>query len=659
MTETLEKVKLQYGGFKYPVEMWTLGSRIFFRFSYNKGLKDEIKSMEGAKWEPEKKVWSIKDTQRNQFQLDFLKGLNPYKVYDTPLDLTNIPTVRYNKRLGRECLIYQHQREGIAHNIQRRNCIVAGEMGTGKSLMMGISLEIEAAKREGVSCWYVGPRSALAAVRRDFEIWGIHPLPSEWLTYEALTRKMKDWAGHKAPFIIAYDEASKLKNMTSQRSQAAKALADGIRQDWMENGIVSLFSGTPAPKSPADWWSLAEVARPGFLKEGDIYKFKNRLGVILQKEGIDGGSYPQLITWRNDSTKCDKCGLLKDAATHMIELIGIDPDIHEFIPSVNEVAHLYERLKGLVVVYFKKDCLSLPDKIYRVIEVKPTKSILRAAKIITSSCKSTIQGLIKLRELSDGFQYVETPTELITCEICKGTKEISHIRELPNTCPNCQILGAGQSDEFVECSNHSPETQPSTIICPHCDGKGKVQKYDREIREVDCPKDEALIDLLDEYEDVGRVVIYGGFTGTINRIVNICHRHGWWVIRMDQGKIEITDPKGLPIYDKDFQSIFQDKLEEYPKVAFVAHTESGGMGLTLTASPMICYFSNTFSGEARMQSEDRIHRIGLDMNRGATIIDILHLPSDKKVLENLQAKKDLQSLSMGEFTNDLDGGRSI
>jgi len=51
-----------------------------------------------------------------------------------------------------------------------------------------------------------------------------------------------------------------------------------------------------------------------------------------------------------------------------------------------------------------------------------------------------------------------------------------------------------------------------------------------------------------------------------------------------------------------------------------------------------------------MQAEDRFHRAGMDTNRGATIIDLIHLSTDKLVLDNLKKKKKLQSLTMGDLT---------
>ena len=52
----------------------------------------------------------------------------------------------------------------------------------------------------------------------------------------------------------------------------------------------------------------------------------------------------------------------------------------------------------------------------------------------------------------------------------------------------------------------------------------------------------------------------------------------------------------------------------------------------------------------------------MDENRGATIIDLLHLPSDRLVLDNLKKKKKLQDMSMGDLQKSLakaDSGERI
>jgi SNF2 family DNA or RNA helicase len=91
-------------------------------------------------------------------------------------------------------------------------------------------------------------------------------------------------------------------------------------------------------------------------------------------------------------------------------------------------------------------------------------------------------------------------------------------------------------------------------------------------------------------------------------------------------------------------------LENNPRVAFVAHPESGGMSLTLTEARMAAYWSNSWKPEYRVQSEDRIHRIGADFNKGCTIVDLIHLPTDERVLEIIRDNRKLELMTMGEMT---------
>ena len=90
-------------------------------------------------------------------------------------------------------------------------------------------------------------------------------------------------------------------------------------------------------------------------------------------------------------------------------------------------------------------------------------------------------------------------------------------------------------------------------------------------------------------------------------------------------------------------------VEGHPRVAFVAHPESGGMSLTLTEARMAVYWSNSWKPEYRIQSEDRIHRKGMDENLGCTIVDLIHLPSDTRVLDVIRENRKLELMTMGEL----------
>ncbi len=645
---TLEKTKLRAGKYMIPATLEYTDKFIYIRFKFNRILLNEIRAMSGAHWcgfdKPPKKVWRILNNVRNHFNLLFLKGENPFYQYQQPLDDT-IEEIR--KSIKRP--LYDHQIEMVAQILKRHYAIIAGEMGTGKTLAA-----IEAAERAGIKSseiMYVGPKSGVMAVRREFRKWEcqLHPI---WLTYEGLTKAIREglYKDHVPRFVI-YDESSRIKNPNAQRSMAAFDLAERVRNKWMKDGYVVLMSGTPAPRVPTDWWYNAEVACPGYIKEGDIHKFKARMCVIENRESVTGGVYPHIVAWLDDPNKCKDCGKYKNDPVHN-EVAAITQGLkyHDFAPSKNEVEYLYQRLKGLVLVKFKKDCLDLPEKRYEIIQIKPTVSMLQMARMITKTSSRTIEALTLLRELSDGFQYKETKTGTKVCELCQGLG-----RQVSPDVPCDSDIGSIAFPKGID-GDVSSEGQGNTNICDRCGGSGKVPQYERTTEEVSTPKDKVLVDILESHEEVGRLIVWCGFTGTVDRVCNLCHSNGWSTLRVDGRGYRTHDVLGNTIDPQIYLSAmdgsdpnFKQLLEDHPKLCFVGHPKAGGMALTLTASPTTLYYSNDFNGEARMQSEDRFHRAGMDANRGATIIDLIHLPSDRLVLDNLIKKKKLQSLTMGEL----------
>jgi SNF2 family DNA or RNA helicase len=70
---------------------------------------------------------------------------------------------------------------------------------------------------------------------------------------------------------------------------------------------------------------------------------------------------------------------------------------------------------------------------------------------------------------------------------------------------------------------------------------------------------------------------------------------------------------------------------------FVANPQAGGTGLTLTAANTAIYFSNSFSLEERLQSEDRCHRIGT--KEPVVYIDLVAADTvDERIAAALQSK---------------------
>jgi len=329
--------------------------------------------------------------------------------------------------------------------------------------------------------------------------------------------------------------------------------------------------------------------------------------------------------------------------------------------------HQKMSLKNYIIAYkdvyvrFKKDCIDLPEKVHRQVSCEPSSAALRAMQLLIKKSPTVIEALTLTRELSDGFQYALEAKGTILCQRCQGSGKTKEPRQLPEQTQIREVQ-----------ANISPDQELIEIMCPNCQGTGQVDNMVRVTKEIPCPKDNTLKELLEENEDIGRLVVYAGFTASVDRICRFCVQNGWDVIRVDgRGQwvsFDYGDPKKCVIC-KDYEmapehnnlhpqyhsyrpntaiECFQTK-ENDRKIVFVGQPGAAGVSLTLTAASMIVYYSNTFNGTDRMQSEDRIHRIGMDANRGATIVDLLHLQTDAYVLENLQKKKALQNATMGEL----------
>lgn len=584
-------------------------------------IKDEAKTMQGARWcgydALPRKVWEVDICEHNEFRLAYLTGANPYTPYEVPLiEFTPIRP------------LYAHQTLMCRHGLTRHYCILSCEMGTGKTLAAIEMMEYCVKHRNVKDIWYIAPKSALAAVQLEFYKWKCAIQP-KFMTYEALIREMKNWlSGMPAPQMVFFDESSKIKTPTSQRTQAASSLAAGVRGDWDKDGYVILMSGSPAPKSPADWWSQCQTARPGFLREGNIYKFQNRLAIVKQEEGSDGVKYNKVLGWKDNVNKCEVCTELQSAYIHTVEGILCNGG-HEFKACPNEIEGLYQRMKGLVLVQFKKDCLDLPTKVYSQRKCKPSISCMNAARLIQKTATRAAEVLVRLRELSDGFQYDEQKVGTEICDRCKGQRE---------TLEDVKADDGTMSQVLMPCNA--------------CYGSGKKDSFKRVEIRVDCPKDQAVLDILEDHEDIGRLVIFGGFTATIDRLHELVNRAGWKAI--------VVDGRGwrgdIPGDNLAMLKAFQDWENNDDKICFVGHPGSCGMGLTLTASPTILYYSNDFNAESRIQSEDRVHRPG---SRGANIIDLIHLPTDLMVLDNLKKKRDLQAMTMGDLAKAMENETNV
>lgn len=677
------ETKFLSGRYYIPVQVDVEEGRMLFNFGYDKPLIDEIKTtLEGRKWHgflegDGRKLWSAPITQRNLFRLEVMQGKYGSKPYTHWDEQPNRQAEVLNFCNGTAFTPYKHQVEMVQLGLNSRWDLLGAEMGVGKTLAAIILAEMCGFYTDPDSFFWVGPRSALTAAKLEFRRWKTSLLPT-FTTYEGLKKIVQEWApGKPAPRIIVFDEFSKLKNITSQRSVAAKHITDAMRKEYGLNCIITGLSGTPSPKDPTNWWTPCEIVCPGFISEGSIFNFKQRLSVMIKEESIPGvGAFNKLKTWRDSVEKCLYCGEKIDHVNHddsvVARMSNATPDfeIHEFKPGINEVEKLAKRLNGLAGTWLKKDCLDLPEKRYEMVYLEPSQTLLNIARAVVNSTVRGADALMKLRTLSDGFLYEEEPTgKKETCQGCKGSGKVldyyDESDEYAVVLPE-EVKG-GFRYTYSECP---PDEDPTTYMpvitgkrpvkfktrpvdCYSCNGVGELDIMHRIVKEVACPKVDLLKQLLARNEEHGRFVVYAGFTGSIERICNESMKQGWNVLKVDGRGWRFTTPKNEIINFSDTQSaeIFQMGQSDFDKVVFVGQPGAAGMGLTLHAARMTFFYSNDFIPENRDQAEDRIHRLGMDENRGGIIVDCVHLPSDEKIITSLRQSRQLQYITMSTLQN--------
>lgn len=617
---------------------------LLLKFDFNDAIREEIKTMcERPRWV--KPYWVVKNTHRTRFALDYLQGKNPFSRYDIPL-MDFQPNRGYKQFPGDPNGLYRHQGMMAAHALTRHMCIIAAEMGSGKSLTAVEILEYLKMTLGQYEAWYVSPKTALMSTKMDFARWkaGYYP---RFMTLQEMVKICSNWvAGTRPPRVLFVDESSRVKSPDAKQSQCALHLANAIRDFWGDDGYIILMSGSPAPKSPLDWWMQCEIARPGFLREGSHRKCLDRVALVKKMVGESGVAWPKVITFKDDKNKCGVCGRLSDHEIHKVTMFAkmtqnaaqdLENQLHEFVAMPNEVENMYKRLDGLVMVVLKKDCLDLPEKVYRKISLKPSKYMLNLAKMTRKTAGSAANALNLLRQLSDGFQYHQELDGTTPCVKCMRGGVPTGKHWVKDTSDN-------QYDELGYLVGEDKTKEVEDGPCHHCAGKKEHKKYKEVVVSVETPKTQALLDLLEEKEEDGRVVIFASYQGAIDKVCETVVKAGWRFARRDgrgwHTDLGTTDPVSII---KQFQ---REEPCQYEKVAIVGHPKSMGMGITLTASDTIIYFDNSFDAEDRIQSEDRIHRPGC---RGANIIDLCHLPIDDYVLDMLKKKVNMQAVTMGQI----------
>jgi len=145
------------------------------------------------------------------------------------------------------------------------------------------------------------------------------------------------------------------------------------------------------------------------------------------------------------------------------------------------------------------------------------------------------------------------------------------------------------------------------------------------------PKLDALEDII-ENSNSNKIIVWGRFVHDIRAIKGLCDKMG---------------VKAVTIFGEDGQAARTENVRQFQEEpdckVIIGTAGSGGHGIDLTAASIVVYFSNSYSLEQRLQSEDRAHRAG--QKNQVTYIDLLCKDTiDVAIYKVLRSKKNIADI---------------
>lgn len=155
--------------------------------------------------------------------------------------------------------------------------------------------------------------------------------------------------------------------------------------------------------------------------------------------------------------------------------------------------------------------------------------------------------------------------------------------------------------------------------------------------DITNPKVEAIVEIVGDVQ--GKIIIWCSFQAEVEMVsTEIKSVFGEESVVLYYGP---TEKKARKKALDDFENM------DSPVRFLVGTQASGGVGLTMVAASTVIYFSNEYSLEKRLQSEDRAHRIG--QSKSVTYIDIeAEKTIDAEIIAALQSKRNLADFMTGD-----------
>ncbi len=577
---------------------------------------------------------------------------------------------------------YKHQLDGLMTAAGREAFAYFCEMGTGKTWMV---------INEIASMWGEGKCDAalVFAPKGVHTNWVVNELPKhmpDWVSWRAVAWKsgagvretkriseilepgdgkqlrvlVMNWDSivHKSGFefaqkfcwttkdlFMAADESQRIKNPQAARTKALMKLRQYSR-------TRRIMSGSSVLNSPFDLYSQMEFLDHYFLKSSSYFAFKTEYAEMLQP----GNKLLMHIVQSKTKVPAEQRVRQTSSANACFDIV-----------SRNGRLELIEIAEALSTAIADRD----------------DEQIVQAAENLKNSLDPNKRSTAKteLLNLLSGIQGVSA------AHLTKLKRAMSDPRRLP------QIVAKGKDGT----KKYRNLDKLHRLMEPHCfrafkkdclDLPNKIYKqawYDLSPKQAIAykkMKDEARLILDDKTEvPVNKLaalmklaqICSGFYLEPVTRRVVLIEEDSTPKLDLLQDKLELAQEEGesvivwarfreeqaqiekvckglgltYGIYNgstgDDERKRITAEFESGDLQVFIGQQQAGGTGITLVRAQRVIYYSNSFSLEDRVQSEDRAHRIG-QMNHvvyedllGSNTLE----PKVLKVLENKQSLADV------------------
>lgn len=413
------------------------------------------------------------------------------------------------------------------------------------------------------------------------------------ITWDAATKtefgKTTLWNFLQLGALMVADETSACKEEKSIRSQVLTKAMPYAK-------VRRILNGTPVENGPLDTYSQMLLLDKNFWMDtlgiGSFIGFKHRFAIV---KNIYKADSPYRVRAEEESKKPNGVVLGREGK-----------DYFKHVVAYKNLDQLKGAIDTLSSRKLKSEVLSLPEKIFAFEHYSPSDEEMRVYESV----------------LEEGMAEIGDNT--LTCFVCDGDGDLDE-----DTCPKCFGLG------LIAAGLMTAEQPIVKLLRLQQVLSGYVTCDNQPIEDLPGPKPrlEALRRILERGS--GPWIIWSRFKRDNDKIDALCREMGLRVGSYD-GRTKSEQRSRIR---QGFQAGELDVFNGNPAAA--------SKGITLTRAQTCVYFNNSFRSGHREQSEDRVHRAGLDHK--VLYIDLCaHGTVDMKIITALRNKQKLAAIVLGD-----------